>query len=45
MARVFKNSYQYKVELTSEMNVSFFYVWKTTQKELAEEYVGEEGMD
>lgn len=35
MARIFRNGQGYKVEMTSESNISFFYLLALTQKELA----------
>ena len=35
MARIFKNPQGYKVEMTSESNISFFYLLHLSQKELA----------
>ena len=34
MVRIFRNAHQYKIELTSENNISFLYELSLTQKEL-----------
>lgn len=34
MVRVFRNTHHYKVELTSELNISFLYFMVITQKDL-----------